>query len=80
VNYFLIVYDTDGGEIVELKRFGRRERGVALAERFRRELVERDRRNIEVVLLSAESEDELRRTHSRYFESSAELAESIGRS
>lgn len=80
MNYFLIVYDTDGGEIVELKRFGQRERAVALAERFRRELVERDRRNIEVVLLSAESEDELRRTHSRYFESSAELAESIGRS
>lgn len=80
MNYFLIVYDTAAGEILELKRFGELQRALALSKRFARELAERDRRNIEVVLLSAESEDELRRTHSRYFESSAELAESIGKS
>jgi len=79
MNYFLIVYDTAAGEILELKRFGELQRALALSQRFARELAERDRRNIEVVLLSAESEDELRRTHSRYFESSAELAESIGK-
>lgn len=79
MNYFLIVYDTAAGEILELKRFGELQRALALSKRFARELAERDRRNIEVVLLSAESEDELRRTHSRYFESSAELAESIGK-
>jgi len=79
MNYFLIVYDTAAGEILELKRFGVLQRALALSKRFARELAERDRRNIEVVLLSAESEDELRRTHSRYFESSAELAESIGK-
>jgi len=79
MNYFLIVYDTAAGEILELKRFGVLQRALALSQRFARELAERDRRNIEVVLLSAESEDELRRTHSRYFESSAELAESIGK-
>jgi len=79
VNYFLIVYDTAAGEILELKRFGELQRALALSKRFARELAERDKRNIEVVLLSAESEDELRRTHSRYFESSAELAESIGK-
>ena len=79
MNYFLIVYDISAGEIVTLKRFGERQRSLALSKRFARELVERDRRNIEVVLLSAESEDELRRTHSRYFESSAQLAESIGK-
>lgn len=80
MNYFLIVYDTAAGQILELKRFGDLQRALALNKRFERELVERDNRNIEVVLLSAESEDELRRTHSRYFESSAELAESIGKS
>ncbi len=80
MNYFLIVYDTAAGEILELKRFGAAQRALALSKRFARELAERDKRNIEVVLLSAESEDELRRTHSRYFESSAELAESIGKS
>ena len=79
MNYFLIVYDTAAGEILELKRFGELQRALALSKRFARELAERDKRNIEVVLLSAESEDELRRTHSRYFESSAELAESIGK-
>ena len=79
MNYFLIVYDTAAGEILELKRFGVLQRALALSKRFAREFAERDRRNIEVVLLSAESEDELRRTHSRYFESSAELAESIGK-
>ena len=79
MHYFLIVYDTAAGEILELKRFGALQRALALSKRFARELAERDRRNIEVVLLSAESEDELRRTHSRYFESSAELAESIGK-
>lgn len=80
MNYFLIVYDTAAGEILELKRFGELQRALALSKRFSRELAEREKRNIEVVLLSAESEDELRRTHSRYFESSAELAESIGKS
>jgi hypothetical protein len=72
--YFLVVYDQHAGELLELTRYEAAERDDALSARFAREVVERDRSYIEVVLLGAASEDALRRTHARYFQTAAEIA------
>ncbi len=69
---FLLVYDRRLGQIRTLHSFTDRDRN--LAEQARLEL---DLSNVhgqsEVVLLEAESEDKLRKTHRRYFESVSDL-------
>jgi len=71
---FLIGYDRSHGQIVTLKTFADSERQKAEDSRLEMEL-ELNRRGIEreVVLLEAETEEALRRTHRRYFEALAEL-------
>ena len=71
---FLIEYDRSSGSIVSLKRFDAVKRGSAENARLEMEL-ELNRRGVEreVVLLEADTEDALRRTHRRYFEDLAEL-------
>jgi len=72
---FLIEYDRRRGHLVSLKRFNQTERRDA--ERARLELELRlNGRGIkhEVVLLEAASEDALRKTHRRYFETLSELS------
>lgn len=76
--YFLIVYDQRTGEILEFEEFADASREKALAMRFSREREHRESSSVEVVLLTSESEDHLRRTHSRYFKTAGELAESGG--
>lgn len=75
MRYFLVVYNRSTGA-VEVKGFNEGQREQALEERFARELAERDRPELEIVLLGAESKAMLKRTHSRYFKSAAELAAS----
>jgi len=74
---FLIEYDRSSGSIVTIERFDTAERGSAENARLEMEL-ELNRRGIEreVVLLEAETEEALRRTHRRYFEDLAELVAS----
>lgn len=72
--YFLVVYDQRHGRLLELKEFGETERRVAQDERFARELKHANDRNIEVVLLGAESRQAIEDTHARYFRSVGELA------
>lgn len=72
--YFLLVYDQHAGRLLQLTRYETDDRDRALSARFAREVVERDRSHIEVVLLGAESEEALRRTHARYFQTAAEIA------
>lgn len=67
---FLVVYEQSSGK-VELECFG--DRDEALRARWARELVEADRPGVEVVVLTAESEADLRRTHGRYFRGLSEL-------
>ncbi len=70
---FLIEYARREGRIVSFKEF---DDDAALAAKTRLELeLDLNRRGIEreVVLLEAENEDALRRTHRRYFESLTEL-------
>lgn len=67
---FLIEYDRHKGRIVSLRDFSDADRRRAEGLRLEMEL-ELNRRGVnhEVVLLEASSEDALRRTHRRYFES-----------
>jgi hypothetical protein len=73
VSHFLIVYDRGRGTLVSSQRF--EDADAALRARFK---VERNRAahamDYEVVVLSGESEESLRKTHARYFKSASELA------
>ncbi len=71
---FLIEYDRTRGQIVTFKRFADSERHKAEDARLELELgLNRLRVEREVVIMEAESEEALRRTHRRYFENLAEL-------
>jgi len=74
---FLIEYNRPEGRIVTFKKFKDLERHRAEKARLDLDL-DLNRRGInhEVVLLEAASEDALRRTHRRYFESAREIATS----
>lgn len=71
---FLIEYDRNRGQIITFKTFRVSERQEAENSRLDVEL-KLNRLGIEreVVLMEAESEEALRRTHRRYFEDLAEL-------
>jgi len=73
---FLIEYNRRTGQITNLRSFVDSERHKAQDERLKTEL-EFNRKGIEreIVLLEAETEEALRRTHRRYFENIAELLE-----
>ena len=72
---FLIEYDRARGEIVRLETFHDSERRSADNARLEMEIsLNRDEVDREVVILEAESEEALRRTHRRYFENLSELA------
>jgi hypothetical protein len=72
---FLLEYDRGSGSLINLKRFEDSERRSAENARLEIEL-ELNRRGVEreIVLLEAETEEALRRTHRRYFENLSELA------
>lgn len=72
---FLIEYDRDSAQIVTFRSFDDSEKDVAKTARLELEL-ELNRLGIEreVVILEAASEDAVRRTHRRYFETLEELS------
>lgn len=72
VKHFLIVFDRVQGRRFREDAFD--DASVALRERFVAEKLHRDSPDIEVVVLTAESRDALRVTHSRYFQSLEALA------
>jgi len=77
---FLIEYDRRRGAIVKLKRFRDSERAAATRARLELELKRhKSRIASEIVLLNAASEQALRRTHRRYFETLSELVEGFQR-
>lgn len=71
---FLIVYDRPRGRTIDFVQFDEAERDLAVAARNEREQRELDNPQVEVVILEAESEDDLRRTHGRYFHFAREIA------
>ena len=71
---FLIEYDRDQGELVTFKSFEDNKSFVSANARLELELgLNRTGVKHEVVLLEAENEGALRRTHRRYFESLTQL-------
>ena len=71
---FLMHYDPVNSRIVELRRFSDDERHRAEQERLQLELAHRGERFAhEIVLFEASSEQALRRTHRRYFETLHDL-------
>jgi len=72
---FLIEYSRRKGHIITLKRFDDQDLEKAANDRLQMEL-ELNRRGTsdqEIVLLEATSEDDLRKTHRRYFENAAQI-------
>ncbi len=66
---FLIEYNRKQGRLVQFKRFKNSERIKAQGERLKTELtLNRKKIQHEVVLLEAQTESIIRRTHKRYFE------------
>jgi hypothetical protein len=76
--FFLIVYDRQKGQILEMTDFSAAEGKRALEVRFAREKAERNSPEVEVVVLGARSREDLMKTHSRYFKSVRELVEDGG--
>ena len=72
---FLIHYDRPKGIIIESRTFTPAHREEAANERFRIELAlhRQGKTDHEVILLEAENEDALRRTHRRYFENAKQI-------
>jgi hypothetical protein len=73
MKYFVLIYDQQKQRLLSLQRFDGAQ-DAALASRFEAELQHRGDPSVEVVVLSAESEDGLHSTHARYFKSVRELA------
>lgn len=72
VHHFVLVYDQRLGRLIApLEEFS--DSAVGMQRRFDLERKHRHETTIEVVMLSAESEAQIRRTHARYFESLEEL-------
>ena len=71
---FLIDYDRRLGRIRSFRTFDDQER--AQAEGIRLEMEILNRLDSEVVILEADSEAVVRKTHARYFETAAELLRS----
>lgn len=76
---FLLVYDRKTGKLLQQREYRGDDRAQALLDRTAREMEEREKPDIEVVLLAADSLDALMRTHSRYFKSREELQTAASR-
>lgn len=70
VRYFLIAYNRPKGIVEHLEAFDNQ--ADALGARFARE-AGREGSDLELVVLGAASEDDLRVTHARYFKTISEL-------
>lgn len=76
--FFLIEYNRQKGCVVSFQKFEDSERQEAQDARLGLELaLNRKGVNNEVVLLEATSEEALKKTHRRYFESLGEMRESF---
>jgi hypothetical protein len=72
VSRFLVVFDRRAGITLEVREVGALP-GAAISARLDAEEAYMSNKSVEVVVLSADSEESLLRTHSRYFENVREL-------
>ncbi len=75
MTHFLMVYDKPRGELLAVEEFD--DSREALSARFKRERQHGSQGDVEVVVLSADSIDDLRRTHGRYFKQAQDLADAM---
>ncbi len=73
--HFLLIYDRSAGKLVRQESYG--SNGEAMRARFVAEGEFAGRPEIEVVVLVAESEEAMRRTHGRYFLGLSELVDRL---
>lgn len=74
MNHFLLVYDQKQGKLLlPIVKFTDAEGGAAIRRRFELEREYGGQPGIEIVVLSAESEEAIRKTHGRYFKTVREL-------
>jgi hypothetical protein len=71
VRNFLLVYNRTQGRLLEMVEYA--DSSEALRARFDAERLHRGDPSIEVVVLRADSEETMRRTHTRYFADLHEL-------
>lgn len=75
MKYFVLVYNRRPG-VAKIERvFSSAHRRDALRYRFQLEAARRDETDIEIVVLGAETEEDLRTTHARYFTTAVDLLE-----
>jgi len=74
---FLIVYDQREGRVLELTEYSDADRGRALERRFELERLHREDEHIEIVVLGADTHEDLTSTHARYFKTVAQLADDV---
>jgi hypothetical protein len=72
MKHFLLVFDRSEGRLCRLEEF--ESSSKALDARFAAERLHRGEADIEVVVLTADSKADLRRTHARYFQDVRQLA------
>lgn len=72
MNHFLLVFDRARGCLLSQTTY--EDHRVALMARFEAERLHDDNPDVEVVVLAAESVEDLHRTHGRYFFTISELA------
>ncbi len=76
---FLIQYERKSGELVELTKYTDNRRADAQKARLERELeLNRSKAGYELVLLEAKNLEDLKKTHSRYFEGPKTKNEILG--
>jgi hypothetical protein len=71
MNSYLLVYDRPRGQLLEEREFS--DSGAALKERFRLEREHMTNKDIEIVVLEADSAEAIRRSHARYFRTAGDL-------
>lgn len=72
MKHFLVIFDRTRGKVLKLEEFA--DRANALRARFKLERSGVTSDSVEIVILGAESAEAIRRTHSRYFETAADMA------
>jgi hypothetical protein len=74
---FLLTYRRSSGELMACREFV--DRAAATRERTSLEARFREDPDVEVIVLTASSREQLERTHSRYFRTMQELLATLGR-
>lgn len=78
MNHFVLVYDQQLGKLIlPIAKFGASDGEAAMRRRFELEREYVGQKDIEIVVLGAESEAAIRKTHGRYFKTVGELLEDM---